>query len=142
MDGKKAAPELVWKSFTRGLNPIIIDGRLNGFDWPYNPEARAAMGHTRSYAERMNLAAASPQPDLSSTSYVLANPGSEYLIYQPGSGSFTVELKKNVYRYEWFDPLSARIVQHGTLSAGDEKREFNPPFSGQAVLYVKSIDLQ
>ena len=142
LDGKKAAPELVWKSFTRGLNPIIIDGRLNGFDWPYNPEARAAMGHTRSYAERMNLAAAAPQPDLSSTSYVLANPGSEYLIYQPGSGPFTVDLKEKVYRYEWFDPLAGKIAEGGTLSAGDGKREFNPPFSGQAVLYLKSIDLQ
>ena len=58
------------KVFTRGIHLIIIDGGLNGFDWPYNPEVRAAMGQTRSYAERMNLAVTAPQPDLSSTSYV------------------------------------------------------------------------
>ena len=142
LDGKTVAPELVWKSFTRGIHLIIIDGGLNGFDWPYNPEVRPAMSQTRSYAERMNLAVMAPQPNLSSTSYVLANPGSEYLIYQPGSGSFTVELKKNKYKYEWFNPLTVRIVQNGTLSAGDGKREFSPPFSGQAVLYLKSSELQ
>jgi uncharacterized protein DUF6298/collagenase-like protein with putative collagen-binding domain len=142
LDGKTVAPELVWKSFTRGIHLIIIDGGLNGFDWPYNPEVRPAMSQTRSYAERMNLAVMAPQPNLSSTTYVLANPGSEYLIYQPGSGSFTVELKKNKYKYEWFNPLTVRIVQYGTLSAGDGKREFSPPFSGQAVLYLKSSELQ
>jgi hypothetical protein len=142
LDGENAAPELVWKSFARGLNPIIIDGRLNGFDWPENPETRTAMGHTRSYADRINLASVVPQPDISSTSYVLANPGSEYLIYQPRSGPFTSKLKKGVYRYEWFDPLSGKTVRHGTLSAGDDEPEFSPPFTGQAVLYLRSIDLQ
>jgi hypothetical protein len=138
LDGMTATPEVVWKSFTRGLNPIIIDGRLNGFDWPYSPKTRAAMGHTRSYAERMDLASTAPQPDISSTSYVLAKPGLEYLIYQPRSGPFTVELKKGVYRYEWFDPLSGQITQRGALSTEDGQRDFSPPINGQAVLYLKS----
>jgi Family of unknown function (DUF6298)/Putative collagen-binding domain of a collagenase len=138
LDGMRVTPEVVWKSFTRGMHPVIIDGRLNGFDWPYSPAVGPAMSRTRSYAERMDLALMVPEPDLSSTSYVLANPGSEYLIYQPRSGPFTVELKKGVYQYEWFDPFAGKIVEHGTLSAEDGPRDFHPPINGQAVLYLKS----
>jgi hypothetical protein len=138
LDGMTVVPDVIWKSFTRGMNPIIIDGRLNGFDWPYHAKTRIAMGHTRSYAERMDLASTSPRPEISSTSYVLANPGLEYLIYQPRSGPFTVELKKGVYRYEWFDPSSGQIAQRGTLSTEDGWREFSPPINGQAVLYLRS----
>lgn len=130
--------EFVWKSFTRGLQPIIIDGRLNGLDFPVNANARAAMGHTRTYADRMNLAAMTPRPDLSSTSYALANPGSEYIIYQPGSGDFTVNLQAGTYSYEWFNVDSGSIWQTGNVSARGGSQKFTPPFDGQAVLYLKS----
>jgi len=39
------------------------------------------MGDTRRYAEKMNLAAMTPHPELVSTRYCLANPGEEYLVY-------------------------------------------------------------
>lgn len=78
-----------WKSFLRGLNPIYMD--------PYGhprfsaeESVRRAMGHTRGYANRINLAAMVPRNDLSSTEYCLANPGFEYLVYLP-SGSHWIE---------------------------------------------------
>jgi hypothetical protein len=130
--------QVVWKSFTRGMHPIVIDTRLNKLDLPKDGRARAAMGHTRSYAGKMDLTAMTPQPKLSSTSYALANPGSEYLVYQPRSGPFTLELKEGAYRYEWFEPASGRVVESGRLSIEAGRRTFDPPFSGQAVLYLKS----
>jgi hypothetical protein len=58
-----------------------------------SPSARVAMGQTRRFAERIDLAEMSPHNDLVSTGYCLANPGSEYLVFQPGSrGYFTVNL--------------------------------------------------
>ena len=36
---------------------------------------RAAMGHTRTYTNKMELAAMTPQDDLASTKYCLAEPG-------------------------------------------------------------------
>lgn len=81
----------VWKTFTRGLNPIYMDtlevvagNRFDHLDGAEVRErARKAMGHTLSYATKMNLGAMAPRRDLCSTTYCLANPGSEYLVYLP-----------------------------------------------------------
>jgi hypothetical protein len=86
----------VWKSFLRGHNPIFMDpydGSVLGQDRGWEP-LRAAMGHTRRFAERVNLAAMQPHDELASTGYCLANPGREYLVYQPKQGqAFSVELQ-------------------------------------------------
>jgi hypothetical protein len=116
----------------------VLDGRLNGSNWP-DPATRAALGHTRSYADRMNLAATTPQPNLSSTTYALATPGSEYLVYQPIPGPFTVDLKQGIYSCEWFNANSGNSIHNDPMRVSDGKREFAPPFDGQSVLYLKSI---
>ena len=95
--------EWVWKSFLRGHNPILMEhlpplsAVLN--DLPLTPDdpgyvaSRRAMGQTRRLVERMNLAAMTPHPELASTRYCLANPGKEYLVYQPKDGEgFSVEV--------------------------------------------------
>jgi len=77
----------VWKTFTRGLNPIYMDPLdeiAGGNQDPQDAEkARMAMGHSRGYAERMRLDAMAPREDLCSTKFCLANPGVEYLSYLP-----------------------------------------------------------
>ncbi|KKW21277.1 MAG: hypothetical protein UY62_C0028G0003 [Parcubacteria group bacterium GW2011_GWF2_50_9] len=50
------------------------------------------MGHTKIYADKMNLAAMTPRGNLSSTGFALANPGEEYLVYQKANSGFTVNL--------------------------------------------------
>jgi hypothetical protein len=77
-----------------------------------------------------------PQPSLSSTGYCLANPGAEYLVYQPSAGPFTVKLVAGTYQYEWLDPSTNRITSAGGFSASDGDRSFSPEFSGDAVLYL------
>ncbi|NLX13513.1 MAG: hypothetical protein GXY44_07665 [Phycisphaerales bacterium] len=136
--GGKAA--WVWKSFLRGHNPIFMDpydGSVLGRDRGWQP-LRAAMGHTRRFAERMNLAAAAPRGELASTGYCLADPGREYLVYQPtGGGAFTVEIQTGKYRYEWFNPARGETVENGLLEASGGSRPFQPPFDGDAVLYLR-----
>ena len=153
----------VWKSFLRGLNPIYMDpfeegqnvvdeerlkepAQLSKYD-----SARRAMGDTLNYANKMNLAKMVPQNTLSSTGYCLAAPGSEYLIYQPEDGIFTVNLQgfsEKVFSVEWFNPetgfVSSRInstgnkeATSGTSVTGGADITFNPPFGGSAVLYLK-----
>jgi hypothetical protein len=84
----------VWKSFTRGENPIFMDiydevksGRGLPFERNINDEdIRINLGYVREYANRMNLVAMKPQPGLCSTGYCLANPaasGAEYLVFLP-----------------------------------------------------------
>jgi hypothetical protein len=135
----------VWKSFTRGLNPIYL-GHYESYilDDPQYANAKAlsipswaAMGQSLTYANKMNLAAMTPHGDLSSTGYALANPGSEYLVYQPGSGSFSVNLQSGTYQVEWLNPANGQTSSGGTVNGGGSP-SFNPPFSGDAVLYVKT----
>jgi hypothetical protein len=129
----------VWKSFCRGLNPIFMDVTPPLGDWTLSTanEVRQAMGHTLTYARKMNLTAMTPQNGLASTGYCLAQAGSEYLVYQPGSGAFTVNLAAGTYAAEWFNPATGAASPGATVSGGAVV-SFTPPFGGTAVLYLKS----
>jgi hypothetical protein len=97
---------------------------------------RRSMGDARRYADRMDLKHALPS-SLSSTGFCLANPGVEYLVFQPFQGSFTVNLVAGTYSVEWFDPTSGTTTQAGSISAAAGNRTFTPPISsGHAVLYL------
>ncbi|MCK5280727.1 MAG: DUF4038 domain-containing protein, partial [Cyclobacteriaceae bacterium] len=102
------------------------------------PAARRYMGDARKYAERVDLALMTPQDSLSSTKYCLANPGSHYIIYQPNSGSFNVNLVAGTYNYEWFNPISGVVVESGIITVSNGNKNFVPPFSGEAVLYLST----
>ena len=141
----------VWKSFTRGLNPIFMDpydgeatgrGAPIGYD-PNNPNdvsIRINLGYALTYANRMNLVAMAPRGDLASSGYMLANPtaiGAEYLVYLPNGGSVTVNLSATpgTLNLEWFNPAMGTTTNAGTVSGGTS-HNFNVPFSGDAVLYI------
>ncbi len=61
------------------------------------------MGDTLRWASRVGLIEMTPRSDLSSTGYVLANPGEEYLVLQLRPGPFTVTVEAGRYTVEWFD---------------------------------------
>ena len=127
----------VWKAFTRGMNPIYMD------TWDVSDAtregARKAMGHTLTYAKKMNLAAMTPRNELTSTGYCLANPSVEYLVYQPKPGeSLSVELKVGAYRYEWFNPSTGEVASNGIVQSAGGALQLKPPFEGEAVLYLKN----
>ncbi len=134
----------VWKSFLRGLNPIFMDPYKKS---PHNlaPDIdpgwepiRKAMGYTLTYAQRMNLVEMSPRGDLASTGYCLANPGKEYLVYQPESDQpFQVTLQPARYRYEWFDPQTGRTGDKGIISVDNAEQTFATTLENGAVLYLK-----
>ena len=136
----------VWKSFTRGLNPIYMDrgGDFTGaVDKPGAENSRRAMGHTLTYANKMNLVSMLPSSNSSncSTTYCLRNPGQEYLVYQPSSGAFTVNLVAGTYAYEWFNPATGTVASSGTVTVSAGNKSFTPPFSGYAVLYLINENL-
>ena len=118
-DGKATQRTWVWKNFMLGNNVAFMDPYL--VVWPgrnspggstldphigtrpddYWNAIHCAMGSTLTYANRMDLVAMTPQPSLSSTGYCLAHTGAEYLVYQPSSGAFSVNLLAGTYQYEW-----------------------------------------
>jgi hypothetical protein len=139
----------VWRSFTRGVNPVFMDVYDGAYPVtqlpkPADPrweDARRNMGYTLRYALRMNLAAMSPHGELSSTGYCLANPvarSAEYLVYLNGARSATVNLGATPGRLsaEWFDTATGRAVSGGTISGGD-RQVFKAP-AGAEVLYIHS----
>ncbi|MBI2009489.1 hypothetical protein HYS84_03765, partial [Candidatus Saccharibacteria bacterium] len=132
----------VWRDFTRGRNPIYMDDwgtrASSTFYQKKRTSARNAMGQTNLYAKKMNLAAMTPRGDLASTGFALANPGLEYLIYQPTGGSFSVDLSvlSNTFSVEWLNVQSGAITSGGTITGGTTQT-FTPPFGGPAVLYLK-----
>jgi hypothetical protein len=129
----------VWRSFTRGLNPIYMD-LLD--DKPAPKGVRRAMGQTLRHARRIDLVNATPRGDLTSTAHCLAHPGSEYLVYNPGGGAFNVNLgaTAGTYRVEWFRPATGASSLAPEITASGQKK-FKPPFGGDAVLYLRSTKL-
>jgi hypothetical protein len=139
--GTAGDPAWVWRSFLKGHNPIFMDpydGSVLGKDDERCRQVRKYMGYSLQFAERMDLGAMQPSVDLSSTGYCLANPGKEYIVYQPKSGdSFDVELVPGKYRFEWFDPSEGAAAGSGRLKVSDKKQNFTAPFNREAVLYLK-----
>jgi len=129
----------VWKSFTRGQNVNnYMELRDLRVETPRLEQARRAMGDTRRFAERMNLAAVTPQPALSSSGYCLAARGAEYLVYQPNAGAeFSLGLQPGTYRYEWFSPADGKATRADSITATGHKQQFKPPQQGDAVLYLR-----
>jgi hypothetical protein len=139
-----------WKSFLRGHHPILMDfGIIDGVNLPepsppyaaFEP-ARYAMGDTLRYADRMNLIDMVPRGELSSTGYVLANPGQEYLVLQPGETAdpFTVTLEAGTYSVEWYSVTTSETKEAGKLTIeSDGSVRSTAPFTeaGPAVLYLK-----
>jgi hypothetical protein len=124
----------------RNLCPSPVNGISPGPD-PRWENVRATMGYIRDYADRMNLAAMTPQGELSSTGHALATSGparSEYLVYAPSGGAFTVDLSKSSgrVRVEWMNPATGRKSAGEDVSGG-ARRTFTPPFDGDAVLYLQ-----
>ena len=140
----------VWKSLTRGVNPMLMDM----FDGAYAPTAnnfnpndplwepvRTNLGYARTYANRMNLIAMVPDGELASTGYCLANPTgphAEYLVYLPVGGTITLNLSgsSGTFVVEWFNPGTGQTTIEDTPVTGGITQSFTPPFSGDAVLYL------
>lgn len=146
--------DFVWKAFTRGANPIymdIYDGAAygvgaNGFD-PNDPNlaiTRKNMGYTLFYANRINMKAAVPKDDAtSSTGYSLVNltaGKAQILVYAPRDRrQFNVSVDLSALTGEvwgeWMNPETGRIY-FGLSTTGGAVRSFTPPFSGDAVLFL------
>jgi chitodextrinase len=102
---------------------------------------RDNLGYLVKYANRMNLAQMTPQPSLSSTRWALAHAASsqaEYLVYQSGSGGFTVNLSATTQtlNVEWLNPATGAATPGTPVRGGSSAQPFTPPFAGDAVLYL------
>ena len=129
----------VWKSFCRGLNVLFMEELTPSPTW--QDSAREAMGQTRKWADRINLAAMVPSDALCGTRYCLADAGREYLVFQKGDkGEFTVNLSAvpGAFSVEWFNVTTGACTPARPVEGG-ATRTFTTPFPGPAVLYLKRL---
>jgi hypothetical protein len=139
----------LWKSFTRGLNPIFMDPYgydefgVGATDFRSANETqeglRRNMGYLLAYADRLDLAKMEPRGDLCSTGYCLADPrpGGSYLVYLPQGGPVSVSLPVGSARLvaEWFDPVAGTVVTSGPIET-EGSVSFEGPWKGEAVLFI------
>ena len=104
---------------------------------------RANLGFIVRYSRKLNLANVMPSSSLSSTRFCLAQTppvGAEYLVYAPDGGPFKVDLSampaSRTLEVEWFDPATGRTISRAPIAAASVSHSFNPPFSGDALLYL------
>jgi len=154
--GQASQRAWVWENFTSGNNVAFMDPYLTkwanrNFPTGNTPDPgvgvqldtywdviRDAMGPTLTYANRMNLVAMKPQPSLASTGFCLANPGVEYLVYQPYAIPFTLQMAPGKYQFEWFNPATNLVGATGSVDASGGEQPFTAPFAGDAVLYLRA----
>jgi hypothetical protein len=133
-----------WKSFMRGLHPLV-------YYEPYTQDSsdgegfrvQNTLGVIRDYANtRIDLVNMVPQnggTTPASTGYSLSKPG-EYLVLQPGSGSFTVLMTAGTYTIQWLNAdTGAESTGSQVTSDGNTAISFNPPYT-KSVLWAKSSD--
>jgi hypothetical protein len=155
--GAPGQMNFVWQNLTLGNASLFMDPYLIAYptrnhatgctglactvvDPQWNP-IRQNMGYAAGYAQRMNLAAMTPHAGLASTGFALANTAagaSEFLIYAPSGGSFTVNLSNTFdsLNVEWLNPSTGAKTPGGSVLGGSASTSFTAPFSGGAVLYL------
>jgi len=138
-EGQARQRAWAWKTLCLGAAPMFMDPYLE--TWtdrnspsgstpdPYWNVVRDALGYTALYASRLDLERAVPSPALCSTGFCLAEPGHQYLVYQPASGGFKVTVAAGSYRAEWFNPATGQTTDAGTMVLSPGQQPFTPPAS-------------
>jgi hypothetical protein len=138
----------VWKSFLRGHHTLLMEHLppLSFIDNSYplslhDPgytASRHALGQTRRFAERLNLAAMKPHTNLATSGFCLANPGLEYLAYTTTTRNLRLDLNQGTYSVEWSHPVNGSSTNAPNHTTSGSPSSFTNPFSTSAVLYLKA----
>jgi len=150
--GEGGNSDWVWKSFTRGHNPLFMDriveladrtaawcGRRPVRDIPGAESIRRAMGVTRRLSLEVNMERALPLPRKASSSWCLADPGNWYIVFVPKQGAVQVDLtsEKGSFEVRWIHPVTG-VEKKGGFVKGGKKETFKSPFGPPVTLLLLS----
>ena len=71
--------------------------------------------------------------------YARGNAGQEYVAYAAAGGVFALNLPVKTYQVQWFNPATGAAINGANVPGGTVS--FTPPFSGDAVLYLKNTEV-
>jgi Family of unknown function (DUF6298)/Cellulase (glycosyl hydrolase family 5) len=136
-------PLWVYKSFFQGLNTLYMDryagpDALNKNQGRFAPEIRAAMGQVRLIAELFDMGDMVPAPGLATTGYALRGTNG-ILVLAPDATRFNIDLRTmpGQIRLEWFDTVTGRVSDGGTMNGGRTALLQSPSSQGE-VLYLRA----
>jgi hypothetical protein len=151
-----------WENFVRGnqvafMDPYLVyyprenrnncsspkNGICSAVDTRYD-NFRDNLGYILAYSRKLNLKAAEPSTTLCYPHTCLGQTpavGTELLVYASEGGTITVDLSKSTGRtmsFEWFNPVTGKVVMNGTVPGGNVKQTFTPPagLTADSVLYI------
>ena len=85
----------------------------------------------------------SPQGGLAANGACLAQPGVEYVVYLASGGIVTIDLSTASGKdmgVRWFNPRTGQFHPGQAIRGGSSAQEFKPPFAGDAVLHLRTIN--
>jgi hypothetical protein len=128
----------VWKSLTRGHNPIYMDPWTYASQHPPDANLRTAMTLANRLAYQIDLQHMVPSDAIASTGYALVNTGASYLVYQPGTAAFTVALPAGSFNYQWIDPTTGLTGGTTPMTTAGGATLFTPPagYTSGSLLYI------
>jgi Family of unknown function (DUF6298) len=133
----------VYRSFFQGLNVLYMDryagpDALNKEQLHLAPEIRAAIGQVRLIANRFDIGNMVPAANLATTGYALRGTNG-ILVLAPDATRFNIDLRtmSGQIRLEWFDTVTGRVSDGGTLNGGTTTILRSPSPHG-AVLYLRA----
>ena len=131
---RKNPDQWVWKTFTRGYNPIYPE------DSSVNSNVHASIAQTRAYSQLLNMSSMSPSDTACSNKFCLLSPTGDYLVYLPSRGAVTVDLSAASQGViaAWFDPATGQTIPE-TPASGSKQVRFTSPVGGQSVLQVTAV---
>lgn len=127
----------VWRTFTRGHNPVFMDPWEGDFVavGAYDTRARDALGVAARLADRLDLAGLEPRIGFASSRFALvARDLSLAVVYCPVDYEVTVDLRDvaGAVAVEWLHPVSG-LGRPGVPLAGGSFALLRPPFAGGSV---------
>jgi hypothetical protein len=154
-DSAQTMRNYLWENFTHGDTVLFMDPYLvhwsngnrnlcsspnNGVCTAVDPRwdaLRDELGHMVALANSVDLASLTPQPSKSSTGYALAS-ASEYIVYAPSGGQFTVDLSATpgTLNTVWIDPATLATTNAGPTSGGAMHMFTSPAGTNDALLHL------
>jgi hypothetical protein len=143
----------VWKSFTRGLNPIFMDpyegihgldesewttwGPLNRRDHPLLEPIRCSMGYSKWFSEKLNLEKARARPELVSTGYCLDD-GESMVVYLADESKATIHPASRTGSHSllWFNPENGALRRSDAYLSSEGGMEIESPFGQGSVALI------
>ncbi|MBN1669384.1 MAG: hypothetical protein JXR37_00010 [Kiritimatiellae bacterium] len=135
--GAQGDRKLVWKAFLRGNHPIVLDNPDRAD--PDHAATRRAMGQTLACARKLDLAKMTPsdKPEDCSSTFLLYEPGRQYIAYQPAGNAMTITLDAGTYACDYIDPQTGNVTSGRIQQRTPGPVTLPPPYDADWAVCLK-----